>query len=247
MNTHGLLLVAHGSKDPEWTIPFEAIEDFTKREFPGPVVLAYLESASPRIEQGITELLSSGVTNIAVAPLFFAVGNHVRKDIPLIIQKAVKGHPRVSFRILPAVGQIPAVQRLISSEVVTQAALGVVPGLQQVSEEIAIAAQIQVEHVQDARNLGFKSIICTRPDEEEGEHQTPQKEIAQACERLGLEFTYFPISFIDHTERQARIMRDYVNQFAKPVLVYCRNGQQSIALLAHSKELLDLYHPESFC
>lgn len=246
MNTHGLLLVAHGSKDPEWTIPFKAIENFTKREFSGPVVLSYLESSSPRIEEGILKLLSSGVTNITVAPLFFAAGSHVRTDIPQIIQSAAEHQPRVTFNILPAVGQIQAIQRLISSEIVSQVSAGVIPNLQQVSEEISIAAQIRVEHVQSAANLGFRSIICNRPDEEEGEHQTPHQEIAQACARNGLEFTYFPVSPADHTEQQARTMRDCINQSPKPTLIYCRSGRRSKALLAQSEALLDLYHPETF-
>jgi sirohydrochlorin cobaltochelatase len=246
MNTHGLLLVAHGSKDPEWTIPFKAIEDSAKREFSGPVVLSYLESSSPRIEQGLLQLLSSGVTNITVAPLFFGVGSHVKTDIPQIIQKTVGGHPGVAFNILPAVGQIPAIQRLISSEIVSQVSAEVIPNLQQVSEEISIAAQIRVEHIQSAANLGFRSIICNRPDEEEGEHQTPHQEIAQACARHGLKFTYFPVSPADHTEQQVRDMRDAVNQSPKPVLIYCRSGRRSNALLARSEELFDLYHPESF-
>jgi uncharacterized protein (TIGR01244 family) len=246
MNTHGLLLVAHGSKDPEWTIPFKAIENSTKREFPGPVVLSYLESSSPRIEEGLLRLLSSGVTSITVAPLFFAVGSHVRTDIPKIIQKAVEHQPGVTFNILPAVGQIQAIQRLISSEIVSQVSAGVIPNLQQVSEEISIAAQMRVEHVQSAANLGFRSIICNRPDEEEGEHQTPHQEIAQACARNGLEFSYFPVSPADHTEQQARTMRDYINQSPKPALIYCRSGRRSKALLAQSEALLDPHHPETF-
>lgn len=246
MNTHGLLLVAHGSKDPEWTIPFKAIEDSTRREFPGPVVLSYLESSAPQIEQGLSQLLASGVTKITVAPLFFAVGSHVRTDIPQIIQKAVAGHPGVAFNILPAVGQIPVIQRLISSEIVSQISAEVIPNLQQFSDEISIAAQLRAEHVKSAANLGFKAIICNRPDEEEGEHQTPHQEIAQACKRLGLEFIYFPVSPTDHTEQQARGIRDSVNQSPKPVLIYCRSGRRSKALLVRGEELFDLYHPESF-
>lgn len=247
MSTHGLLLVAHGSKDPEWTIPFKAIEDSTRQEFPGPIVLSYLESASPRIEQGVAQLLSSGATTITVAPLFFAVGSHVRTDIPRIIQEAVDHHPEVTFNILPAIGQLSTVQRIISSEIASQASSHVIPKLQHLSEEISIAAQIRVEHVQRAADLGFKSIICNRPDEEEGENQTPHQEIAQACAKHGLEFTYFPVSPTEHSEQQVRDMRDHVNQSAKPVLIYCRSGRRSKALLTRSEELFDLYHPESFC
>lgn len=247
MSTHGLLLVAHGSKDPEWTIPFKAIEDSTRQEFPGPIVLSYLESASPRIDQGVSQLLASGATSITVAPLFFAVGSHVRADIPQLVQEAVVGYPEVTFNILPAVGQLSTVQRLISSEIVAQASTQVIPKLQQVSEGISVSAQIRVEHVQRAVNLGFKSIICNRPDEEEGEHQTPHSEIAQACARHGLEFIYFPVSPSNHSEEQARDMREFLTRSAKPVLIYCRSGRRSKALLALGDECLGLHRPESAC
>lgn len=247
MNSHGLLLVAHGSKDPEWTTPFKAIEDFVKGEFAGPTALAYLESVSPQIEQGVSQLTASGVTTITVAPLFFAVGSHVRTDIPRLIQEAASRYSGVTFNILPAVGQIPVIQRLISSEIVSQASADLIPNLQQASEEISIAAQLRAEHVKSAVNLGFRSIICNRPDEEEGEHQTPHQEIAEACARLGLEFTYFPVSPTDHTELQVRDMRDYINQSPKPVLIYCRSGRRSKELLKRSEALFDSYHPESFC
>lgn len=140
-----------------------------------------------------------------------------------------------------------AVQRLTSSEIAAQATMHAIPRLQQVGQGISVAGQIGVEHVQLALDLGFRSIICNRPDEERGEHQTPYQDIAQACARYGLEFTYFPVGPSNHTEQQARDMREFLNQSAKPVLIYCRSGQRSKALLALGEELIDSRQPESAC
>jgi len=122
MNSHGLLLVAHGSKDPEWSTPFKAIEAAVKESFPGPAVLTYLESTAPRIDEGLAILVTHGVDRITVAPLFLAEGSHVRVDIPNLIRGFGARHSQITFSILPAIGHLPAVQALIASEVVHQLA-----------------------------------------------------------------------------------------------------------------------------
>jgi uncharacterized protein (TIGR01244 family) len=246
MTIHGLLLIAHGSKDPEWTAPFKAIEHSTSREFSNPTVLTYLESASPTVPEGISSLVAKGTSHITVAPLFFAVGSHVRSDIPELIQAAAQKYPEIHFELLPAIGLLSSVQRLISHEIVNQASRKIIPRLEHLNEAISVAGQLDIAHLSLAATLGYKSIICNRPDEEEGEHQTPHHEISQECARLGLEFRYLPVSPSDHTEQDARDMRECVNTAPKPVLIYCRSGRRSKKLLAHSEELFDLYHPESF-
>jgi uncharacterized protein (TIGR01244 family) len=170
----------------------------------------------------------------------------VRTDIPGLIQTAAQRHPRVQFELLPAVGLLPSVQHLISNEIVNQASRKIIPRLEQVDESISVAGQLSVDHISLAANLGYKSIICNRPDEEEGDQQTPHDTIAKECARLGLLFHYLPVSPSDHTEQQARDMRACVNAAPKPALIYCRSGRRSKKLLAHSDALLDLYHPESF-
>ena len=114
------------------------------------------------------------------------------------------------------------------------------------SDEISIAAQINVAQVRLAAELGYRSIICNRPDEENGDGQTPHRDIALACARHGLTFTYFPVGSGEHTEQQVRDMREYIDRAPKPVLVYCRTGRRSTRLIQAGEALLDLYHPESF-
>lgn len=121
MSCRGLLLLAHGSKDPEWLTSLKMIEDFARREFAGPTVLCYLESATPRVEQGVLELVFAGVRHIAVAPLFLAAGSHVKVDIPNLIRAERDRHPGVDFLILPTIGQLPQVQRAISIAIVRSA------------------------------------------------------------------------------------------------------------------------------
>jgi uncharacterized protein (TIGR01244 family) len=246
MSVQGLLLVAHGSKDPEWTVPFREIEASAQREFPGPIVLTYLESATPSVAQGIDQLLSDGATQITVAPLFFAVGSHVRTDIPTLLRQAAEQHPQVTFNVLPAVGLLPAVQRLISAEIIAQASPERIPGLDELSQTVSVSAQIGVHHLQRAADLGYRSVICNRPDDEEGEQQTSHRQIARECSRLGLKFVYYPVSPNDYSEQQARDMREFVTTLPAPVLVYCRSGRRSKKLLTLSDHLSDLYHPESF-
>jgi sirohydrochlorin cobaltochelatase len=128
MIVDGLLLIAHGSKDPEWIKPFKAIESELRQRFHGPMILTYLESTAPRIEEGLDYLLKNGATQISVAPLFLSAGTHVRSDIPDLIDRFSLRAAGVSFWILPPIGDLITVQQLIANEVVSQ--IGRPPNLQ---------------------------------------------------------------------------------------------------------------------
>lgn len=246
MNTEGLLLIAHGSKDPEWKVPFESIEAITRAGFSGVTSLAYLESAQPSVEQGISKLLAAGVQNITVAPLFLALGAHVRTDIPTLIERAQRKAPGVSFTVLPAIGLLDSIQRLIATEVIALGSKEKLPGLQKIDDEISIAAQLGVQHIAEASKSGYKTIICNRPDEEEGPFQTPHQAIAAACAQEGLRFLYLPVSPVEQTEQQARDMLELISKSPKPILIYCRSGRRSKRLIELGQELAELYSPESF-
>jgi sirohydrochlorin cobaltochelatase len=246
MNAEGLLLIAHGSKDPGWKLPFESIKEITQSEFKGTTALAYLESTYPSVEQGVSHLLAAGATKIKVAPLFLALGAHVRSDIPRLIEEEKRKAPGVSFSVLPAIGLLASVQQLISTEVIALSSEQAIPGLQKFSDDVSVAAQICVQHIDHALQSGYQTVICNRPDEEEGPTQTPHSEIAQACAVKGLRFIYYPVSPVEQTEQQVRAMAELIIASPKPVLVYCRSGRRSKRLLELGRELAELYSPESF-
>jgi sirohydrochlorin cobaltochelatase len=106
MNTSGILLFAHGARDPAWAKPFEAAANKLRSKSTDTAVqLAFLEFMSPNILDAGTELAAKGCTQITVVPLFLGAGGHVRKDLPKLLETLKEQHPQVTWILSPAVGE----------------------------------------------------------------------------------------------------------------------------------------------
>lgn len=102
----GLLLFAHGARDPQWAGPFEAVARVCRERRPGqPVVLGFLEFMSPGLVEAGAQLVAEGCTAVDVVPLFLGAGGHVRKDIPVLLARLQDEHPGVRWTLRPAVGE----------------------------------------------------------------------------------------------------------------------------------------------
>ena len=105
----GLLLFAHGARDPRWAQPFEQVVAAVRAARPAqPVRLAYLEFLAPDIRSAAAALVAEGCTRVHVLPLFLGAGGHVRKDLPPLLDELHAVHPGVTFALYPAVGEAPA-------------------------------------------------------------------------------------------------------------------------------------------
>ena len=106
----GLLLFAHGARDPRWAQPFEAVAEHVRAARSGtPVRLAYLEFMTPGLVEAGAELVAQGCQRIEVMPLFLGAGGHVRKDLPVLMDALRLAHPGVRFGLHPAVGEVDSV------------------------------------------------------------------------------------------------------------------------------------------
>ena len=105
----GLLLFAHGARDPQWARPFEAVAARCRAQRGHDrVALAFLEFMAPDLVAGGQALVAAGCTAIDVVPLFLGAGGHVRKDLPLLLARLQEAAPTVRFTLRPAVGEAPA-------------------------------------------------------------------------------------------------------------------------------------------
>jgi len=101
-----LILFAHGSRDPEWSEPFRAIQREVAARCPDVrVALAFLESMSPTLEEALEALARSGHTRIAIAPLFMAPGGHLKRDVPRLLEAERARHPGLALTLLPTIGE----------------------------------------------------------------------------------------------------------------------------------------------
>ncbi|MDE2594473.1 MAG: CbiX/SirB N-terminal domain-containing protein [Burkholderiales bacterium] len=106
MNTSGILLFAHGARDPAWATPFEAAAARLKeRAGPTRVELAFLEFMSPTIVEAGQRLAEQGCDKVTVVPLFLGAGGHVRKDLPKLLDDLRAQYPQVQWALSPAVGE----------------------------------------------------------------------------------------------------------------------------------------------
>lgn len=108
--TSGLILFAHGARDPRWAEPFEAIAAAVRARAPALAVrLAYLELMAPDLGAAADALVADGATRIDVLPLFLGTGGHLRRDLPPLVEAIAARHPQVAIRLHPAAGEAPVV------------------------------------------------------------------------------------------------------------------------------------------
>ncbi|TBO34061.1 cobalamin biosynthesis protein CbiX [Aquabacterium lacunae] len=107
--TPGILLFAHGARDPNWAIPFQRTQALLAEQPTAhgkvPVELAFLEFMQPDLIEGGDRLVKAGCTEVTVVPLFLGAGGHVRKDLPELMSQLQARHPDVAWRLAPAVGE----------------------------------------------------------------------------------------------------------------------------------------------
>jgi len=103
---NALLIVAHGSRNPNSNRETEALADAVrKREHDYEVVEhAYLELAEPTIPSAVGSLVERGVDSITLVPLFLASGNHVERDMPEIMDELTESYPESNFTMTPHIG-----------------------------------------------------------------------------------------------------------------------------------------------
>lgn len=113
-NDTGLILLAHGSNNPDWQIPFEELacelasssEHFVIRS-------AYLQLAPPSLPDAIKQMAADGICHINILPMFMASGNHIKEDIPQEVAIVQDEHPELTIEILPPIGSHPRFKAML--------------------------------------------------------------------------------------------------------------------------------------
>ena len=111
----GIILYAHGARDPRWAEPFERLREQVARRAPQHVVaLAFLEHMSPGLPDAVRELAAEGVARIRVVPMFFGRGGHLRDDFPRQLEAARVAAPRVNLEVRELAGENPQVLQALA-------------------------------------------------------------------------------------------------------------------------------------
>jgi len=106
----GLILFAHGARDPRWAEPFEAIAATVRSRAPElRVEVAFLELMTPDVATAVQVLAAEGCRRIDVVPLFLGMGGHLRRDLPPLLDAVAARHPSIAITLHPAAGEAPGV------------------------------------------------------------------------------------------------------------------------------------------
>jgi len=104
--SRGLILFAHGSRDPQWRAPMEAVAlRAAALDSAASVRCAYLELMEPDLPACAAALVAQGLKAITIVPMFLGVGRHAREDLPLLVADLRHQHPQVDFELRPAIGE----------------------------------------------------------------------------------------------------------------------------------------------
>lgn len=105
--------------------------------------------------------------------------------------------------------------------------------ISRLSPDFGASPQIAVDEVAELVSLGYRSVMCNRPDGESAD-QTPADSIRAEAERQGLVFSFVPVVSGQITETNVADFKTALAALPKPVLAYCRSGArcQNLWMLA---------------
>ena len=106
------------------------------------------------------------------------------------------------------------------------------------TNDIAVCPQIVEEDLMDIKALGYKTIVCHRPDGE-GADQVNFTEISTAAAALGIKTIYQPVVSGKITDEDVQAFKQILAEAEFPLFAYCRTGTRSTTLwsLAQSGQM----------
>ena len=106
----GLILFAHGARDPLWAEPFEVLAARVRSLTPSTAVrLAFLELMQPDLDAAAADLVKAGIDTIRIVPIFFGQGGHVRQDLPERVTALRAKYVKTEFECAQPAGEDGAV------------------------------------------------------------------------------------------------------------------------------------------
>ena len=117
---HAIVLFAHGSRDPQWAEPMQALQAAVRRHAAEgcTVRVAYLERMAPTLAEVLHELADSGHARIDLVPVFWAAGGHVLQDLPALIDGARRQSPNLVVQVRPTLSGWPGIMDWLAGQIV---------------------------------------------------------------------------------------------------------------------------------
>ena len=107
--------------------------------------------------------------------------------------------------------------------------------LTKLDANFSASPQINAEDLADIKAAGFKSVICNRPDSEDGGVHSDHNLLEEAAKKLGLEFAYLPVVPGQMNDTNVADFKAIIDKLPGPTVGYCRMGMRSKALYERSR------------
>jgi sulfide:quinone oxidoreductase len=99
----------------------------------------------------------------------------------------------------------------------------------QIDDDFYISGQVGFSDLKGLADEGIKSLICARPDLEEG-NQPLFEELAAEAQKHGLKTLHVPIRPGQATEQDVEKFAQGIKTMPKPILGFCRSGARAHGL-----------------
>ena len=112
----GIVLFAHGARNPEWAKPIEAIAAAMRARAPQTrVTPAFLDFLAPTLTQAIADLAAAGRNELAIVPMFMANSGHTQRDLPALLEAARQERPWLQLHLAAPIGEAETVIEAIAA------------------------------------------------------------------------------------------------------------------------------------
>jgi len=110
-----IILLAHGSPDPDWMSPIERTAARARELAPGVQVrIATLDPTHGSLREVVDELAAAGHHHLEIIALFLSPGGrHIKRDIPELVAQIQADRPHLTLHLIP--GAIGTEARVIDA------------------------------------------------------------------------------------------------------------------------------------
>jgi uncharacterized protein (TIGR01244 family) len=105
----------------------------------------------------------------------------------------------------------------------------------QLTDQLSVAAQLDVDDIPAIASRGYRSIVNNRPDDE-APGQPANAELEAAATHAGLGWRHIPVVSGQLADEQVRRFAEALSELPGPVLAFCRSGTRCSALWALQAE-----------
>lgn len=106
--------------------------------------------------------------------------------------------------------------------------------LHKLTDQLSVSPQVALEDIPKLSDLGFKSVICNRP-EKESEDQPEMLAIENAVKAAGLTWQHQPVISGNINDQDVEDFAKLMEKLPKPVFAFCRTGTRCSILWALSQ------------